>query len=416
LPGLVAGMVTVALTGRLAIALYRDVLASLVATLAVALSPFALLFSATGFIDPVMVALGLAGCVAAADDRPGWAGALAGLAFAAKQTGLVWLPLVGGVAFLSAVRSGKRPRRWARALTRGAAGFVLVMVLVLAWDRVRVARGAESFWQVGLAGYGGLRISWASELVPRLQAWGSWLLDSLGSPVLAGLLLVGVSTLVLRAVRHRDWTALFDLIFVVFSVAYLLIHWMWAFQVWDRYLLPLVPVVAMLGGRLVSEAIAWLRDRVSRLPVRGVQWAALGGVVLCLACPAARAVTGRLPVGAGSASYDGIDQVTAFLSGLPEGTVIYHHWLGWEYGFYLFGAPLYLAYWPDPAWLARDVQAFGQADARYIVFPAWESSARAEAALAEAGYRLRLAFQARAAGAVRFRVYRVVAATPSGVS
>lgn len=412
-PGLVAGMATVALTGRLAAVLYRDALIGLAACLVIALSPFALLFSATGFIDPVMVALGLASCVAAAQNRPGWAGFLAGLAFAAKQTGLAWLPLAGGIAVCSAVRSGKGSRHWTGALGRGAAGFLLTGGLVLAWDQVRLARGAESFWQVGLVGYGGLRITWAWELAPRLQAWGRWLLASLGSPVQAGALLVCGSVLVLRAVRHRDWPALFDLVLIVFGLIYLLVHWLWAFPVWDRYLLPLLPVVAVLAGRGISEAVTWLRRWLPARSRRGIPWVAMAALVLCLAFPAARAVAGDLPVGAGSSSTDGIDQVAAFLSELPKGTVLYHHWLGWEYSFYLFDAPLYRAYWPDPAWLARDVQAFGRAEPRYIVFPAWESSARVEAALAEVGYRLQPELEARAGGEVRFRVYRIVATTQS---
>ena len=411
LPGLVSGMITVALAGRLAARLYRDELAGLAAAGVVALSPFAILFSATGFIDPVMVALGLAACVAAAEDRPGWVGALAGLAFAAKQTGLAWLPLAGGIALLAASRSDNEPRRLAYLFGRSAAGFLLVMALVLAWDGVRVAQGAESFWQVGVMGYGGLRIAWASELAPRLQAWAGWLQASLGSSIPMGLMVTGIVALVLRAVRRRDWLALFDLLLVAFALTYLLIHWLWAFPVWDRYLLPLVPVVAVLAGRMVSQTVGWLRTRLPGRFARLIQPIVLAALALCLVFPAARAVAGRLPVGAGAASYDGIGEVAAFLSELPEGTVLYHHWLGWEYGFYLFDAPLYRAYWPDPAWLARDVQAFGLAEPRYIVFPAWESSTRAEAALAEVGYRLRPALQARApGGGVRFRVYHIVPA------
>lgn len=416
LPGLVAGMATVALAGRLAARLYRDELAGLVAAAAVALSPFALLFSATGFIDPVMVALGLAACVTAAESRPGWAGALAGLAFAAKQTGLAWFPLAGGIALLAASHSDNEAQRPTSLLGRTAAGFLLVMGLILAWDGVRVAQGAESFWQVGVVGYGGLRVVWASELAPRLYAWAGWLQAWFGSPLLAAPLLVGLAALVLRAVRRRDWPALFDLVLIAFASTYLLVHWLWAFPVWDRYLLPLVPVMAVLLGRMVSQAVGWLQKRLAGRSARLIQPIVLAALALCLAVPAARAVAGRLPVGAGAASYDGIGEVAAFLSELPEGTVLYHHWLGWEYGFYLFDAPLYLAYWPDPAWLARDVQAFGRAEPRYVVFPAWESSARVEAALVEMGYHLQPVLQARALSEIRFRVYRIAPTDVSEVS
>ncbi len=427
LPGLVAGMAMVGLTGRLAWRLYRDPMAGLTAAMVVALSPLAFLLSATGFTDPTMVVLGLAGCVAAAEGRPGWAGLLAGLSFAAKQTGVVWLPLVVLCGAIPTYH-GKGPETTSRPssvichlsfairhspfvishLSFVISHFLLVAGLVLGWDRVRVAQGAGSFWRAGVTGYGGLRLAWPVELGTRLRAWLGWLRYLLGSPLLDALLVGGTAALVYRGVRRRDWAALFDLTLAGFCLLYLLLHWLWAFPVWDRYLLPLVPLVAVLLGRVVSALVRWATTRVA--PTRR-WWAgavALLLVVVCLAVPAARAVAGQVPIGAGLAAYDGIEQVAGFLCGLPEGTVLYHHWLGWEYGFYLFDAPLYLAYWPTPAWLAQDVRVFGEAEPRYIVFPAWESSARVEAALADVGYRLEPALEVQGEGGeVRFRVFQV---------
>ena len=275
---------------------------------------------------------------------------------------------------------------------------------MLAWDRIRVAQGAASFWRTGVAGYGGLRMIWPAEWSPRLRAWLGWSRYLLGSLPLDLLLLVGAAGLVARGVRRRDWPALFDLTLIGFSLVYLLIHWLWAFPVWDRYLLPLVVPVSLLLGRVVALAVR----KVGAQAHHYGRWVAVGMVVLLLAVGAFSAVSGRVPVGGGRDDYDGIDQVVAFLRQAPEGTVLYHHWLGWEYEFYLFDGPLYLAYWPTPAWLARDVQAFGARGTRYIVFPAWESSARAEAALAAVGYRLRLVMEARnGTGEVRFRLFQV---------
>ena len=70
----------------------------------------------------------------------------------------------------------------------------------------------------------------------------------------------------------------------------------------------------------------------------------------------------------------------------PEGAVVYQHWLGWHYAYHLFDAPVYLAYWPTPARMARDVLTFGGGEPRYVTFPSWESSARVERALAGVGY------------------------------
>jgi len=415
LPGLAAGMLTVALSGRLARRLYRDTLAGLVATLVTALSPFAVLFSATGFIDPLMVVLGLGGCVAATERRAGWAGFLAGLALAAKQTGLVWLPLI---LFLTVAQSaGEGRERIASRLLSLAGGLLLVVVLVLAWDRVRLAQGAEAFWQTGVAGYGGLRMIWPVEWRPRLQAWLGLLRYLLGSLPLSVLLVGGAGGLAIRALGQGSSgtatrSSLFDLIWVGFCLVFLLLHWLWAFPVWDRYLLPLLPAAAILLGRVV----ALLVRRVEQIKTRALLkpgWAkpvALLAIATCLAFPAAKAVGGRIPVGAGQGAYDGVESLTTFLADLPEGSVLYHHWLGWEYAFYLFDAPLYLAYWPTPAWLARDVQAFGEAEPRYLTFPAWESSSRVEAALGEAGYRLQpvLTSGAETSAATRLTLFQVV--------
>ncbi|MBU0704762.1 MAG: glycosyltransferase family 39 protein, partial [Chloroflexi bacterium] len=78
MPGLAAGILMVPLVAALARSLYRDRWVTAAATMGVALSPFAILFSATAFTDPLMVTLGLGACVAAARDRPGWAGLWAG--------------------------------------------------------------------------------------------------------------------------------------------------------------------------------------------------------------------------------------------------------------------------------------------------------------------------------------------------
>jgi 4-amino-4-deoxy-L-arabinose transferase-like glycosyltransferase len=409
LPGLLAGILTVGLTGRLAVRLYRTRLAGVMAMAVVALSPFTILFSASGFTDPVMVALGLGACVAAAEGGAGMAGLLAGLSFATKQTGVVWLPLMGCVLLVGQVRRLGAVDGW--ALARSAGGFLAVVAAVAAWDGVRVARGAQSFWSLGVGGYGGLRMIWPQELGIRLHAWRTWLRHLLGSPMLDILLLGGVGGLVVRALRRPEggnptWGMVYDLLLAAFCGLYLLVHWLWAFPVWDRYLLPLVPLVAVLVGRVLALLLRRVRVRRSPSWRRGATVVLLLLLLTGLAAPAVRAATGHIPVGAGLAGYDGLEQVVAFLRHLPPGTVLYHHWLGWEYAFYLFDAPLYLAYWPTPAWLAQDVAVFGAAEPRYVVFPAWESRERASAALAEVGYSLEPVLEVEGAGG-GFTVYRI---------
>ncbi len=406
LPGVMAGLLTIPLSGALARGLYDDAWAGASAAVAAALSPFAITFSGTAFPDPLMVALGLGACVAAAWGRSRWAGLLAGLSFATKQTGLVWLPLALGLMLARGAGRGSR--------ARGAriSGFLIACLapalLTFAWDAVRVALGGGAFWSAGVVGYGGLRLIWSHELWPRLRTWAGPMRALFASPVVHGLLLTGLPVLLWKGLIRRPGTrrALFDLLLTSFSIIYVLLHWLVAFPVWSRYLLPLAPILAVLLGRVVRLGFLTRPGRRQR-GLRPAVGALL--LVLLLALPAREASAGRTSLAEEGLAYDGIDAVVSFFSELPEGSVVYHHWLGWHYHYGLFDGPVYLAYWPTPAWLARDVQAFGRREPRYVAFPAWASSARAERALADVGYGLEPALQVRGDGGDRaFVVYRVV--------
>ena len=382
IPGLMAGLLTAPLAGALTHRLYGARWAGAAAAVSVALSPFAVVLSASAFPDSLMVALGLAACLAAVRNRPGWSGVLAGVSFAAKQTGLVWFPLAVLLRILD-LRARDVRYRFPYFL---AGHWAAVTAFVFGWDAARVLQGATSFWQVGVTGYGGLRLIWPQELWPRLRAWSSLMGNLFGSPVINGLLAVGIpflmSVALLRCRRTR--AALADVLLISFLLIYAVFHWLIAFPIWDRYLLPLVPILGVILGR-----IGWLA--VSRLLFLASSWRkALTSLLLAalLAVPALQARAGRYPIAQERAVYEGIDDVIAFVAELPEGSVVYHHWLGWHYHYGLVDAPIYLAYWSDPAWVARDVEVFGDREPRYIAFPAWESSARVEHHLSAVGYTL----------------------------
>jgi 4-amino-4-deoxy-L-arabinose transferase-like glycosyltransferase len=387
-PGLGAGLLAVVLVTSLTYYLYRERWTATTAALGLALSPFAILFSGTAFTDPTMVALGLAACVAIVRDRPGLAGLMVGLSCATKQTGLVWLPLV--VAILAVRRESGAD--CLSSLLPFIAGLSGPIGLMWVWDRIRVLQGTESFLRLGVASYGGLRTIWPQELGVRLRGWSELARYLFAPRVVCILLLLGMPTLVWRAVQDdRPRGAFFDLLLVCFSVLYTLVHWLWAFPVWDRYLLPLVPVLAILLGRFLGVVITWVGQAVESVnpTIRG--WV----VTLCslvlvafLIGPAINAACSRYPVGGDHWAYDGIDDVATYLRALPEGSVVYQHWLGWHYAYYLFRAPIYVAYWSTPAWLAQDVMAFGDKESRYITFPSWESSDRVAQGLAGVGYQL----------------------------
>ncbi len=61
-----------------------------------------------------------------------------------------------------------------------------------------------------------------------------------------------------------------------------------------------------------------------------------------------------------------------YLRGAPVGTVVYDHWLGWQFKYYLWDAQVYLAYFPALDFLRDDLRAFGKTSLRYITIPAGE--------------------------------------------
>ncbi|MGD2164812.1 MAG: glycosyltransferase family 39 protein [Anaerolineae bacterium] len=401
LPGLIAGMLTVPLVATLAHTLYKDLWTGAIASAAVALSPFAIVYSGSAFPDPLMIAFGVGACVAAARGCVEYAALLAGLSFATKQTGLAWLPLVLGVALVRGLRSASKVRGF-------MAVYLTPVLVVMAWDIVRVALGANSFWSAGTAGYGGLRLIWSHELWTRLRAWTGQLRTLFKSLPVNVLLLVGVPALVGAGLVRRPRTprGYFDLLLISFCLIYALLHWLFAFPVWGRYVMPLMAILAVLLGRIIRESTLFLTSTL-RLGVRPAVGAGL--LILLLVAPAYEASAGRYAAAEDRAVYRGIGDVVSFLRDLPEGSVVYHHWLGWHYRYALFDAPIYLAYWPTPAWLAQDVQAFGGRDPRYVAFPGWESTSRVETALLEAGYALEPVLSvAQDDGAPSFVVYHIV--------
>lgn len=401
LTGLLAGLLTVPLVGALARTLYGDLWTGAAAMVAVALSSFAVAFSGTAFPDPVMVALGLGGCLAAARRHWRCAGLLAGLSFATKQTGLAWLPLVLGIALAQGVRPARQ-----------LPGFVILWVspaiLAFVWDGVRVALGADSFWSAGIVGYGGLRLIWPHELWPRFEAWAGLMGSLFESPVVNAFLLLGLAFLFWRALFRdpRTRCAFFDQLLISFCLFYLLLHWLVAFPTWGRYLLPLVPILAVLLGRVTREVVDLWSTRLKRSPRPALSAMLLA---LFLVAPAYEARAGRSPVAEAQTAYRGAEDVISFLSEMPEGSVVYHHWLGWHYHYALFDTAVYLAYWPTPTWLAQDVQAFGTREPRYVAFPGWESPARVARALNDVGYALEpLLTVTGNGGDPSFVVYRIV--------
>ncbi len=388
-----------------------------IAALAMALSPMAIAFSPTAFLDPLMVMFVLASLVAVTRRRPGWAGVFLGLAAATKLQALIFGPLAAAGAIVVNSHNSQatqtpdvlRSRRPGVLVLRLLLGLALPLVAVLVWDRLR---GGEPFWIQQTINYGGIRFVYASEVMPRLTAWLYFLPFFFGWPLLAALA-IGLPVLLIYDLTRgaRTWAAVFDMVLVAFALGYFFLHWLLAFPVWDRYIFGLVPVICLLIGRLASLLIGWVEKWLRSPHAAGLVAVAL---VFSMAIPsAAQAMQSQLPIGGDHGPHDGVDRVSDYLRGYPYGTVVYDHWLGWTLRYYLWDSRIYVAYFDAPQALAEDLHVFGRTSPRFIVFPANESTARIERAIVAEGFILSpvLSTQDRR-GQPTFVVYRIDAYTP----
>lgn len=368
---------------------------ALTAAAVMALSPYPVLFGATALTDSTLVLWTLAACYAAATGHWVWAGVTWGLALATKQQAVILIFLVLGLG----VRN-----QW-RGVARMALGLGGVLAGLLGWETVRWGQGATvSFWEQGVRSYGGLRLIRPAELMSRLRDWLSLSGYVWATPLLSGLFVAGLGALTWRALTRARMTrtSLTDLILLFCGLFYLLVHWLIAFPVWDRYLLPLVPVVAVLAGRLVSLSLT--QFTTYRL-LRFTFYALLTSLLFSSGLAAAQA---RIPVGGDHGAYDGLERVVTYLRELPVGTVVYDRWLSWHYDFYLFDAHVYRAGFPTVDWLAADVASHHDGQPRYLLVPSWESSARIARQLNQVGFGLTAVLASvRRDGATSFTLYQI---------
>ena len=391
LPSLVASILLIPLTAQLARRLTGDRTAGVIAAAVVAVAPLAVQFSPTAFSDPLLTfwlvaALAL---MAGGRARPGWAGVCFGLALATKYQAALFLPLLLGVAW----HFGWRRRAWGRWLS----GVAVVGVVLLLWA---VARGGFS-GTVALqwANIGGLRPALSWELWPRLAEQARLWRLGLGWPLAVGGFALAVAALSAR-VRARLMPV--DGLLALFVLGYALLHWLWAVPAWDRYWLPVLPLVAVLLGRGAATvgrgARAWFIEE------QAIRWRfVLLTVALALAAaqlPVALAArAGRYPIGGQPSADGGAAAVAALLAGAPYGTVLYDHAFSWHWRYQLFDKRVYVSWFPHADALLADLAAFaGSGPARYLALPTGETARQVLRRLAEAGYGVELMAEGEGVG------------------
>lgn len=395
----------------------RRVYGAAVAVIALALfavSPLAVRLAPTLFTDPWLVLWVLLGLWAAVDRRAMLAGLACGLAYATKQQAVLLVPLLLAVFLVvtrgPAAQMAPQPPSAARLTWRWLNGFALVAVIVLWWDSLRW-QWMPSYWERSAQVYGGVALAADGELPGRLAQWGELLGYAFGGPLWLALGLLLGWALMARLRRAAPGAMIahwFDWLLLVFVFAYLLLHVATNLAPWDRYLLPLVPLLALLLARAAMWAWRVAFDQAPSSQTRWPKAIVIGALAVGLLNAGRAGGLASLPLSDGGV-YDGVPQIAAHMrSAEPAGAVLYHHWLGWHFGFYLYDAPVDLRWWQDPADLAR--KATASAGKRQLV--AFSSGREDEqgvrTALEGAGLTLRPVLVANgAAGAPSVTLYSI---------
>ena len=425
LPSLFASILTIALLYALGTRVYKSAPTGLLAALLLAASPFAVSFGPTAFVDPFLIVWVLGALLATTAGRLGLAGVMAGLAAATKQQGLLFLPLVlfcGALTEHGVPGPRRQADRWVPWLLF-LLGFGAVTGGMFAWDQARDQH--PGFFEQSVISYGGLGFAPISDLGDRARSWlqlaeGFW-----PSPWLMGLFLSALVALAcaawLAALRRRGAApspaahsllghalglSAVTLAILVFIFLFLLGHCLLNIQLWDRYQLVILPLVALLLARALVSAGHLLpagRWRAGYLPCVAIV------VLVGLTSPVLASLRGDVPTGGDHGAYDGIDDLAAYArERLPPSSVLYDHWLGNHYRFYLYGATLHVHWYPDTLDLVQDAQAYRR-EPRYIAFPSWKESLPAAVALADAGIGLAPVYETRRRdGTISFRLFRLV--------
>ncbi|MBC7812809.1 MAG: glycosyltransferase family 39 protein [Burkholderiales bacterium] len=377
LPNTLAGIALIAVVYALAQVIYRDRLIALLSMLLIALSPFAIVFSASSFTDGLMLLLITLAVWAAVRNKPALASVFLALGFASKQQALFYVPLVAAVLWVRATPVSPLRRRFVYFVLPILLGVIAVFI----WDAAR--EQPDSMFALAAAHNNPERIfAHIDELVPRLNTWlgyGAWLLG----PGWLTAIMVALG-MVFSSRRMNSPVAKTSLMFSGYTLGYALLHWLVAFNTYDRYLLPLLPILALLAARGLSLLAGDFNLRRLALTVS----------LLIVLLPAAfDAAEKRVPIGGDQGEHDGILELAAWLNGRPVAAVLYDHWFGWELGYYLGQwTNKRVTYYPTPDALVADALQLPEIGARYLPAPADAPIETWLSALHEAGFEVRLAY------------------------
>jgi 4-amino-4-deoxy-L-arabinose transferase-like glycosyltransferase len=386
LPSALAGVLWVALMMALAQRLYRRTVFTLWTGLFAALSPMAILFGASAFTDSWMLLWMTAALWAVAGARWAWSGVLIGLAFASKPQGLFYLPLALGIGV---ALHGVSWRGAGRLLVGASA----VIALTALWTGLRAPW--PSWWALAAANNTPAGLVPAADWGARAEAWLGFARGLFGPATFLLLLFIGAFSLRSLFRRPRTRTMNVDLALALFALAYALLHTLISFNIYDRYWLPLLPVLSLLGSR----AGVWVYSLITRwIPRAELQFVAIALAVVLLgaAFDAGRGQPGYASeTGSSFSAQPAIDSVAAWLAGQHVAAVIYDHWLGWQLDYYLGPwSDKRRVYFPDPQAMAAHAAQLDERQPRFFPIPNRADAAPWLDSLAQAGFSAEAAFEA----------------------
>lgn len=393
---------------------------AIVVMLLYALNPFTISFAATAYTDPILLLWGQLALYLVLRHTHFWAGVALGAAIMTKQQGLLYIPLIAAFTIISpptiasprpigsprtlpvqddaSYDSSQRPflttRKLKARISMLTVGIVTIVAPIIFWDSQRWAV-APSPWDLSVQNYGGVAIAAPETWLPRSSEWskllwyigGSW--AGWAFYVLLTILTIGCFAQQLRKIKSgeishnfskgsqlRCWAdpvCLYPLLLTGWMVGFLLLHIMTTIQIWERYLLPLVPMLALLLGYGVQ--------RQNQIRKNGVL---TSGILLALLFPGAmHAARGGFPLGGDHGAYSGLTEAVEWLQQqrvnkqtyLP--LILYQQPLGWQLQFYLYDETQQQSI--DVRWFANavtlaDNAAKSSAQDRYLLQPSWKIS------------------------------------------
>ncbi len=345
-------------------------------------SPFAISFAPTGFTDPLLILFGMLAIQSTVSRRPFWAGLWLAAAIMTKQQGILYVPLI---LLLMMHRGQEAPGEEGLSSPYQRIGFLLlgaalVIVPILLWDAARW-QVAPSPWDLSVRNYGGFALAPLASWPARVQEWGSllWYLMGSGAGWLWACVLAIAGVAMQRPSRRPadldtpSHPQLATPVLVAWTAGFVVFHVVTTTQAWDRYLLPLAPILALLLGAATQPTLA------ARPPGNRLRLAAVVVTWALVLPPAWRAAQGGLPIGGDHGGYAGLHQVIEWLEAeAPPGSVLYHSVLGWHYRFYFFDEEMPaqnrfdLRWYPNPVYLADNAAKIGHRR-RFLVAPEWIS-------------------------------------------